>query len=44
MNFYGVVLGLFKDFLLWLGHTMATVRLCVPGDRMKRPEVHINIA
>lgn len=31
MNFYGLVLGLFKDFLLWFENTIAAVCLCVPG-------------
>lgn len=31
MNFYGLVFGLFKDFLLVFGNTMAAVWLCVPG-------------
>lgn len=31
MNFYRLGLGLFKDFLLWFGDTMAAVCLCVPG-------------
>lgn len=31
MNFYRLLLGLFKDFLLWFGDTMAAVCPCVPG-------------
>lgn len=31
MNVYRLVLGLFKDFLLWSEDTMAAVCLCVPG-------------
>lgn len=29
MNFYRLLLGLFKDFLLWFLNTMAAVWLCV---------------